>query len=247
MIEKDSGFVLNRYNFRETSLITNIYTLRFGKITGILKGFYTGKKEFSSPLEPASLNELIFYPKKSNIWLISYVDLIKSYPFLSNDFLKNKIAMTFINLVDKVMQPNDPNAEVFYLLKDSLEYLEKFSDPRIIYTFLIKFFTISGVKPQLDKCICCLTKLTDRFFFDVSRGGLVCNNCVRGEVFDINKETVNVFLYIQKNKFDMIFRLNISPNSIEEINYILEKFLLYHLEYKINLKEFIWKEEGYCV
>jgi len=247
MIEKDLGFILNRYNFRETSLITNIYTLNFGKITGILKGFYTFKKEFSSTLEPATLNEVIFYPKKSNIWLVSYIDLIKNYSFLSNDFLKNKIAMTFINLVDRIMQPNDSNKDVFYLLKDSLDYLEKFSDIRIVYAFLIKFFTISGVKPHLDRCISCLVKLTDKFFFDVSKGGLVCKNCAKGEVFDISKETVNVLLYIQRNKLDVVFRLNISPNSIEEINYILEKFLFYHLEYKINLKEFIWKKESYYV
>ncbi|MCK4520024.1 MAG: DNA repair protein RecO, partial [Candidatus Omnitrophica bacterium] len=99
MIQKDLGFVLRRYNFRETSLITTLYTYRFGKIRGIFKGFYTSKKEFSSPLDVFSLNEFVFYPKKSEIWLISHVDLVSDFPYLREDMAKAKTSALLFNLL----------------------------------------------------------------------------------------------------------------------------------------------------
>ncbi|UCD15170.1 MAG: DNA repair protein RecO, partial [Candidatus Omnitrophota bacterium] len=200
MIEKDLGFVIKRRDFRETSVIADIYTLRFGRITGILKGFYTLKKEFSSPLDILTINEFVFYPKKRQIWLVSFVDFVCGYSFLRQDLPRSKIAALFCDLIDKTMQLWDKNSSVFYLLKDCLDWLAKEEDYRVLYVFLIKFLTISGFKPQFHCCIVCHNELEDEISFSISRGGLVCSRCC-GAITDskrISKETSSSLLYIQQ-------------------------------------------------
>ena len=47
-IDKAQGLVLNKRDLRETSIIVDLYTKEFGKISGILKGIRTEPEKFAS-------------------------------------------------------------------------------------------------------------------------------------------------------------------------------------------------------
>lgn len=232
MVEKDLGFVLRRYNFRETSLIVALYTQRFGKIRGILKGFYTSKKEFSSGLDLFTLNEFIFYPKKSEIWLISYADLISDHSFLSKNLAKAKTAAALIRLIDKVMQLWDSNPYIFDLIANCLKLLENEREQKVLCIFVIKLLTYSGFKPEFNHCIACNRVLDDKMLFSASRGGLVCYKCYKGvkDAQRISKQASRSILYIQKEDFPLVYRLNLSAGCEAEIFNILKAFVSYHFE-----------------
>lgn len=233
MIEKDLGFVLKRYNFRETSLITTLYTARFGKIRGIFKGFYTAKREFSSTLDIFTLNEFVFYPKKSEIWLISHADLASDFGYLREDLSKAKAAGIIFSLLDKIMPLWDSNKEIFDLVNDCLNALSQDSADKILYVFLIKFLSLAGFKPELNHCLKCQSLIDDEFSFSVAKGGLICRNC-RHSVADakgITKQTCRSLLYIQRSDFSLINRLKTAKVCEEEFFYILGRFLAYHFDF----------------
>jgi len=232
VIQKDLGFVLKRYNFRETSLIASFYTLRFGKIRGILKGFYTPKKEFSSPLDIGGLNELVFYPKKSEIWLVSYVDSVSRYDYLRYDLEKAKVAGEIFNFVDRVMQLWDSNPYIFNLLKNCLELLQKEKETMVFHIFLIKFLTLSGFKPELNHCISCRAILEEENTFSISKGGFICNRC-KGSVRDVrilSQQASRCLSYIQNSEFPLVNRLRIPARCQDEISQTLRSFTAYHLD-----------------
>ncbi len=233
MIKKDLGFVVRRYNFRETSLITTLYTKNYGKIRGIFKGFYTQKKEFSSPLDVFSLNEFVFYPKRSEIWLISHADLVSDFAFLPKNLAKSKVAALFFNLIDKTMQLWDRNPYIFDLLNDCLKTLEDENNLKILCIFLVRFLTHAGFKPEFNHCISCNNLLEEEMFFSVSKGGLICKAC-KGKVSDIrkiSKQATQSLLYIQRVDFSLVSRLKIASRPLHEIFYILSEFLSYHFDF----------------
>ena len=238
MVTKDLGFLLKRYNFRETSVIASFYTQKFGKITGILKGFYTQKKEFSSHLDSLSLNELVFYPKKSDIWLVSFADLVCDYDFLRSDISRAAVASIFLNLIDKTMQPLDKNPEVFQLLKDCLSSLKGESAKKALYVFLIKFLTLSGFKPEFGKCLICHKPADEETQFSVSRGGLVCKKCGAKEqdTRKIGADTIASLFYIQNNDFPLALRINPTVTCEKEMAYLLREFLCCHFDIDISPK-----------
>lgn len=233
MIQKDVGFVIRRHNFRETSLIATIYTSRFGKISGIFKGFYTSKKEFSSHLDIFSLNEFIFYPKKSEIWLVSHADLISDYQYLRNNISKARAAGILFNLIDKTMQVWDENKYVFDLIKNCLDLIEEERELKIFYIFLIKFLTFSGFQPEFSRCIGCNNKLSRNIAFSVSKGGLICEDCFNNarDAKIISKQTSRVLSYIQETDFSLVSRVKPTPECEKQIFYILKEFLAYHFEF----------------
>jgi DNA repair protein RecO (recombination protein O) len=238
MVTKDLGFVLKRYNFRETSVIANFYTFKFGKITGILKGFYTAKKEFSTNLDIFSLNELIFYPKKRDIWLVSFVDLIQDFYFLRKDIHKAKVAAAFVDIIEKSMQPWDENSQIFELFKVSLQALKDEDEKKVLYIFLIKFLSLCGFKPEFSRCLGCHSYINEETFFSISRGGLLCKRChtTSADYQRIDKETISSLLYVQNSDFSLALRLKPTAFCEKEIFYTLQNFLRYHLDFDIPLQ-----------
>lgn len=237
MVEKDLGFVIRRYNFRETSLIATLYTQRFGKMRGIFKGFYSTKKEFSSNLNIFTLNEFIFYPKKRDIWLVSFADSVRDYDYLRTSLAKNKIASEFSSIIDKTLELWEANSEIFSLFKTCLEALDQKNENKISYIFFIKFLTISGLKPEFNRCLSCHNQFcAEEVFFSVSRGGLICGNCFKkvSDCYKINRETSRSISYIQHASFPQVLRLNPTRDCEKEIITILKKFLLYHLDFSLK-------------
>ncbi|MDD3296185.1 MAG: DNA repair protein RecO [Candidatus Omnitrophica bacterium] len=233
MIEKDLGFVLKRHNFRETSLILTLYTARFGKISGICKGFYSGKKEFSAHLDTFSLNEFVFYPKRNEIWLISHADLVSDFFFLRKDLSKMRVAAFLFNVVEKAMPLWDANYQIFNLINYCLNLLSKEKEMKVLYLFLIKFLTLSGFKPELDRCICCENSLQQESLFSISRGGFVCRRCSHRvkDIQVISQQASRSLAYIQKTDFPLVLRLNPTVACQEDIFYILREFMSYHFDF----------------
>lgn len=238
MIKKDIGFVLKRVNFRETSLIAALYTYKFGKIRGIFKGFHTSKKEFSSSLDVFSLNEFVFYPKKSEIWLVSHADLVLDYPFLRKNLLKAKAAGIFFSLVDKTTELWDSNRQVFTLLSSCLSLLGEEKESKILYIFLVKFLTACGFSPEFSHCLGCRLKIkNEKYFFSVSKGGLICKNCLSKakDIRLISGQAARSFLYIQKTHFPLVYRLSLSLSCEREIFSILKEFYSYRFGFDAGL------------
>jgi len=233
MIDKDLGFILRKYDFRETSVLAHIYTRKFGKIIGLFKGFYTFKKEFSTSLDLFTFNEFIFYPRRSEIWLVSFADLVDDYSYLRKDVSKNIAAAVFMRLIDEGMALGDSNEEMFYLLKYSLESLRAVNPRKLLYIFLIKFLTISGFKPEFSLCINCHRPYSSSAFFSVSSGGLICLAC-KGSIPDIcsiSRETVSTISYLQHHNFPQLLRIHPSARCEKEVFFILQKFLSSHMHF----------------
>lgn len=243
MIEKDRGFILKRFNFRETSVIAVIYSRRFGKIKGIFKGFYSNKKEFMTTLDIFSLNEIIFYPKSSEIWLVSEAELISDFPYLRKNIEKAKVAAFFFNLLDKAMPLWDQNEAIFNLTNGCIKLIES-SESKAFFIFLIKFLTLAGIKPEFNHCIVCQGLVGKQLFFSAGRGGLVCQRCSfrAKDCRAVSRELSKAFSYLQNSSLEAGFRLNLSLNCQKEIIDITKTFLAYHFDFN-----FQWNKEAVLI
>ena len=150
-IDKAQGLVLNKRDLRETSVIVDLYTKEFGKISGILKGIRTEPEKFASNLEPFSLNEIIFYRKThSNLHLVSQADKLDNFTGTRQSIERSTTAGFMMELIGSIMQPEDKNEEIFNLALASLKELEtNYSPEKIATIFKIKILSLSGFKPHL--------------------------------------------------------------------------------------------------
>ncbi len=238
MVEKDIAFVLKRTDFRETSIIVTMFSRNYGKMTGILKGFYTAKKEFTSSMDTYTLNQIVFYPKQTSIWLVSFSDLLKDCPYLRTDYARNRAAAKCSEALDTVLPFWEKNEAVFRLFYLTLAALKQVEVQKAVYIFFIKLLTLCGLKPQFKTCLHCGLSLERNLFFSYSAGGLVCGRCrsFYGDAYPLLPETASSIYYIQHNNFPHVLRINPTLRCTEQILSLLDRFLAYHLHFNLLAK-----------
>ena len=244
-INKTEAIVLNKRDFRETSIIASFYTRDFGKMTGLLKGIRQEPGKFASAVEPFSYNEIVFYEKRqSPLHLVSQCDLRQDFGELRKDLSKLSLCSLITELVGEVMAPEDKNESVFELILDTLKEINASNNPhKITLLFKIKILALSGFKPHFDSCVSCGAKINGESKFSLSLGGLLCFKCLKKDLAarQIFRGTIATVLYIQKNDFKTNLNLGLNPQIKKELEIILNSFLNFHLEKQLKSEQVLDK------
>jgi len=247
-IHKNEAIVLNRRDFRETSLIVDFYTRDFGKISGLLKGIRTDPSKFASTLEIFSFNDIIFYEhKSSSLHLVSSSDLRDNFSPIRQSISKVGQGSLMVELVSALMPAEDKNEAIFDLLLESLKELETTSNPDKVSTiFKIKLLVLSGFKPHFDSCVLCGDRILGQSKFSLVLGGLLCQRCHHKDpaARSIFRGTVASILHIEKNSFKINLNLGLNPQIKKELDIILNAFLNFHLERQLKSQRVLNKMDN---
>ncbi len=243
MIAKTQGIVLKSFDFRETSKIVTFFTQDHGKIKGILKGIRKDPKKFGSHADKFSVNDIVYYHhRNSEIHLIGQCDLRAFYFPVRQNLKKTLAAAYMLELVDALMPLEEPNKDVYRLMIDYLQSLETAIDiSKLVHIFQIKILLLSGFQPHLDSCLKCLKKVKGKARFSLPMGGLICLDCPVNEtsVHAISPGTVASVLHIERNDWPGALRLGLSEAGRKELKFILNNFLVFHLERQLKSARFL--------
>jgi len=249
-IYRTEAIVLNRRDFRETSMIADFFTRDFGKISAVLKGIRTEPAKFASNLEPFSLNEIIFYKKRSSsLHLISQCDIKDNFESIRRDITKIGLASFIMELTGAIMPAEDKNEMIFDLCLACLKELGASMQPEKILTiFKIKVLSLSGFKPHFDSCVSCEDRILDHSKFSLALGGLLCPKCIKKDTSArlIFRGTVASILHIEKNDFKNTLNLGMNPQIKRELQSILNAFLNFHLEKELKSQKMINKMHDFA-
>ena len=243
MIATTEGIVLKSFDFRETSRIATFFTRDYGKVKGVLKGIRKDPRKFASSVDRFSLNTIVYYQyRNSDIHLISHCDM-KDYFYGLRQDLKRMTAASYVSeLIDAVMPVEQQNTEIYDLMNVVLRDLQHAEDiSKVVHLFQIKILSLSGFKPHLESCVRCAHKINDATRFNLRLGGLVCSRCqeIPGEAMAISKGAVASILHVQQTPWDMALRLGLSTPIKKELKYVLNHFLVFHLERHLRSTRFL--------
>lgn len=127
-IHKTKGIVLRTVKYGETSVITTVYTELFGIQSYIVKGVrQTSKKTQSKAIffQPAAILEMeVYHNTMKNLQFVKEYSWAYLYNHLLFDVVKNAVAIYVIELVQHSLKQPEANAELFYLIEDSLKQID---------------------------------------------------------------------------------------------------------------------------
>ncbi len=243
MILKTDGIVLKSFDFRETSRIATFFTRDAGKLKGILKGIRKDPRKFGSQIDRFSLNEILYYPTRhSEIHLVGHCDLKENFSLIRKDYQRSIAANYILELVDTIMPVEEKNFDVYQLMLDYLETLKEASDvDKLIFIFQIKTLLYSGFRPHIDSCVRCGKKVQGRSRFSLKSGGLICPACPTTETSFtvISPGTIASMLHIEESPWDKALRLGLTSLVKKELKYLLNHFLVYHLEKRLKTTQYL--------
>ena len=148
MVSKTNGIVLNYIKYKETSIISKIYTKEFGLKSYLINGIRTKKGKFNiSSFQPLSLLELVVYENKnSQIGRIKELKFDKIYFTNHNVQKKISICLFISEVLLKLITFQVPDKNQFNFVRNSLIELDKIIDnyENFHIIFLIKFSKYLG-------------------------------------------------------------------------------------------------------
>ncbi|RKY29528.1 MAG: DNA repair protein RecO [Candidatus Omnitrophota bacterium] len=237
-IHKTEALVLNKWDFRETSIIAKFYTRDFGKFSGLFKGIRKEPQKFASSVDIFSFNEIVFYKKNnSQLYLVSQCDLRDNFTGIRGSMDKIPIASFIVELLGAIVPFEEPNQEILDLTLQCLKQLETSPNADKIKTiYTVKVLALSGFKPHLDSCVSCGAKFDGSVKFSFQLGGLLCMKCALKDpkARSIYRGTIASILYIERNDFSNILNLGMNPQIKKELGLVLNSFLQYHLEKELK-------------
>ena len=241
MIYSSEALILSRRNFGDTSIICNLFTKEYGRVSIISKGARTLKNQNRAILQPLQFIDMHYYYKPSrNIQILKEATINRYFYAIHNYYNKLIFSYNIIDLINQVCKTENPNKIIFRLVKTVLIKINSSDNNKIeIYHtfFILQLLKYLGFQLMINKCNICDSDLHHAYYHSTI-GQLVCKNCHENNHFQHNisldSMQLSTIQWLSKTHIDKL--LSISPSSHSNLTQIY-KYLLYYMSYHIiNIK-----------
>lgn len=232
-ITHDQGIVLRSYAFGEADKVVILISPNSGKLRTVAKGIRKTKSRFGGRLEPFTHVDLVLYEGR-NLDTVTQVSVIEAFPRLRADYDAVILANAMTEVVDAVVQEEEPAFGLFLTLQRGLTALEGGNHNRdLLVAFFLKVADVLGVAPSLDRCAGCgRSDSIERFRFGMAAGGLVCETCAPAGAYRLREGVVGRLAELARSDLRTL-PLEESELSVDALG-ITRRYLEYHLERRLS-------------
>ena len=179
---ENTAIVLRHANYRDNDRMVTLLSPSRGRIDAIIRNCRKPKSHNLNSGELFALGDYMMHENGGHITVTS-VRLIETFYSLRSDYDRLTCGTYLLNLAEAVIEPEQPEQELFMLLLHTLSRLT-FSDQEwkpLLAGFLLHFSACQGFKPRLNHCVFCGKRMEEGepAFFDSEEGGVLCGACRR--------------------------------------------------------------------
>jgi len=232
------AILLHRLDYGDFDLILTFLSLERGKISLIAKSAKKSTKRFAGILELFSLIEVVGNTSRGRGLPVLQEAILQS-PFstIRDDIKKTAYASYWCELLNKWMEENRKQVQLFYLLQHVLSQLDRGTTvaTELSILFQMRLLDLSGHGPNLTKCARCQKQLEmihyHRVVFDIAKGGILCDECTTGTGgrIRLSKGTIKQLKWVASGDLKKASRIRFGPQALEEGLEFLEAFVPYIL------------------
>ncbi|MEJ2606707.1 MAG: DNA repair protein RecO [Anaerolineales bacterium] len=241
-VYRTEAVVVRRQNLGEADRLLTLYSFDHGKIKAIAKGIRRPQSRKAGHLEPFTQVALML-AKGRELDIITQAEAIELFPHLRQDLVLLSQAAYVVELLDRFTVERDRNRSLYRLLVNTLERLEAGADPDAVLRFYeLRLLDLTGYKPELFRCVECeLEVKPEDQYFSFSSGGILCPVCGPGRerARPISLAALKVLRHYQRNTFASASTVRIRAKTYREIESLMEDYLSFVLERKLNSPAFI--------
>lgn len=147
------GIILKNINYKESSVISRIFTLDQGKISIIFKGAKRKNHNISSIIELANVINITYYSRThSNIKTSKEVSIIHHYSNSHKVLLNYYYNMAIISLLDKLCFEEDPHKRLYQSTVQTLAIIDlnQYNNDLLFLHFILNLNSNLGFKISTD-------------------------------------------------------------------------------------------------
>jgi len=244
---RTQAIVLGHFEYGEADRILKLFTLEKGKVSAIAKGVRRISSRKAGHLEPFTHVNL-FLAKGRNLDIITQAEAINPRVGLREDLQLVGLASYVVEVLDRFTFEEGPNTALFRLLTQTLDRLDTHPNMETVVRFYeMRLLDLLGYRPQLFECIDCGEAIREQDqFFSPLGGGVACPRCgqSRAEAWAVDKDVLRYLRHFQRSEWKTIATLVIPEGILAGMTGLVEAYLTYLLESKLNTPEFLRNIRG---
>jgi DNA repair protein RecO (recombination protein O) len=225
---RTKGFLIKKRDQGEADQVLTVYTKSFGKVIVLGKGIRKIHSKLKYGAGLFGLSEIEFIQGKK-IKTLTDIGSLESFRGAKGSLEKLKVLAGMCALLDISTPQEERDEEIWRLMKDSFEGLDKGTFPFLVFQYFFwNLFKALGYHPSLYKCVCCQKKLiSEEMYFDCGKGGVVCKECSEGEGSLIGTETIKLLRLFTKENLKELKRFKILKEHQENLDKMLREYFSY--------------------
>lgn len=226
-----TGIMLRKREIGETDRFYTFFSREQGKVTAIAKGVRKAEAKLASSLETATLAE-IMVARTRGTGKITGAVLEESYPALHHMYEALRDVICFFTDVDHFVEAEERDEELFLLLRDYLDAVERAAVERLpigrvrllTEAAYYRLFVLLGYQLELKNCTVSHERLRagERFFLSFESGGIVSAGHI-GTVRDawpVSENVIKVLRLIVSGSLTTVSKLVLDVKTLGELSRI---------------------------
>lgn len=222
MIHQTRGIVFKTIKFSESSVISKIYTERFGLQSYIINGVRSSKSKFKAAfLQSLSLLDMeVYYRENRNLSRVKEFRAAFVFSSIPFDLVKGSVGLFMIEVLNKSIHEEEANVSLFNFIFNKIKGLDELKkvSPGFLIRFLLDLSAHLGFYPNGT-----FTSATPNF--DLKEGTFV--NSGKGHPFSLDES-------VSSNLSALVQRKDIEITSFPR-KLLLEALLQY---YQLHIPNF---------
>ncbi len=239
---RTDAIVLRRADLGEADRVLTLFTPKQGKLRAVAKGVRRPGSRKAGHLEPFTLVNLLL-ARGRELDIITQAEAVQTFPQVRADLLRLSLAAYVAELTDRFGIQEADSLGLFQLTAVTLDRLDREALPDVaLRYFQVRLLDLAGFRPELFRCVGCSNEArpVDQFF-SLSEGGLLCPSCgpQREEARPLSLSALKILRHTQRSSYELAARPKLSPAVAQEVDGLLESYLNYLLERKLNVPGFV--------
>ncbi len=246
-VYQTEAVVLRRHDLGETDRVLTLLSPDRGKLRAVAKGVRRPGSRKAGHLEPFTRARLVL-AKGRELDIITQAEAQDLYPRLRQDLVRLGQAAYAVELMDRFTVEEGQAGPQYRLLVGTLERLEAgaAAEP-LLRHYELRLLEMVGYRPELFRCLGCDAEVRpEDQFFSAREGGVLCPACgpqVRG-ARPISLAALKVLRHYQRNPYERAVAARVRPQSLAEAAAVLEGYITYLLERRLNAPAFLRRVRG---
>lgn len=176
MLNKWEGIVLRTGPYGETNKIVTLLTREAGKVTAMARGARKPASRLAAVTQPFTHGIFMVY-KGRGMGTLQSGDPLDPMRHLHQDITATAYASYIAELMDRLIEDNQPSPAQFELLRQAFHAIDEEYDPEAITLFVEwKMLPVAGIHPVLHQCASC-GATEGEFAFSFQEISFLCHRC----------------------------------------------------------------------
>ena len=236
--------IISTLNLGEADKLVTFFSLERGKLKGTARNARKSFKRFGAGLEPFTHCRLqLFEREHQELVRIESCDIQGQPNGLTANLERLAAGSVMLELVTELAPEAERNPAVFHLLARTLGFLNDADDPAfLLRIFEIKFLSLLGYQPRLDRCLSCAREPRGEMIFHGLRGGVICPDCLvsSGEpMARLSAGAARFYYQALRMEMDKICRLKPSGDIMRELDLVFSHHTLHILGKQLKSSAFL--------